>query len=147
MTSSAPFAFTPPLEEPPDLGSAQDPSDHTGPSTMMVHLVDRTLDSEKEVGEGSTSGESGQLSASEKISKLLNGKDKEWAAVAEKKGPLQLLDLPLDILKEIMKQVRHLSGKRNQHRLITESQVSHTSDLTSIAQCHSSLHVRIRHST
>jgi hypothetical protein len=40
-----------------------------------------------------------------KLSKLLKGKEDEWTAVAQKKGPLQLLDLPMDILKEIVKEV------------------------------------------
>jgi hypothetical protein len=38
------------------------------------------------------------------LSKLLKGKEKEWAAVA-RKGPLRLLDLPVDILREIIHQV------------------------------------------
>lgn len=40
-----------------------------------------------------------------KISSLLKNKEQEWAAVMEKKGPLELLDLPMDILKEIVKEV------------------------------------------
>ena len=40
------------------------------------------------------------------VSRLLKGKEKEWAAVLEKKSPLNLLDLPIDILKEIIKEVR-----------------------------------------
>ena len=40
-----------------------------------------------------------------KLFKLLKGKGEEWAAVARKKGPLKLLDLPMDILKEIVKEV------------------------------------------
>jgi hypothetical protein len=40
-----------------------------------------------------------------KLSKLLKGKEEEWTAVAQKKGPLQLLDLPMDVLKEIVKEV------------------------------------------
>lgn len=39
------------------------------------------------------------------ISNLLKDKEREWAAVAAKKGPLKLLDLPLDVLKEIVKEV------------------------------------------
>jgi hypothetical protein len=35
----------------------------------------------------------------------LKGKEKEWTAVAEKKRPLRLLDLPVDILKEIIEKV------------------------------------------
>ncbi|KAL0260089.1 hypothetical protein SLS55_005834 [Diplodia seriata] len=58
----------------------------------------------------------------EALTKLLNGKAKEWTAIAEKKGPIQLLDLPVDILKAI---IDHLP---------------HTNDLTSLALCHSALH-------
>ncbi|EKG10480.1 Armadillo-like helical [Macrophomina phaseolina MS6] len=58
----------------------------------------------------------------EALTKLLNGKEKEWTAIAEKKGPIQLLDLPVDILKAI---IDHLP---------------HTNDLTSLALCHSALH-------
>ena len=47
-----------------------------------------------------------QESSEEKVARLLKGKEKDWAAVAHKKGPLQLLDLPLDILKIILKEVR-----------------------------------------
>jgi hypothetical protein len=45
-----------------------------------------------------------------KISSLLKDKEKEWTAVVEnRKGPLRLLDLPMDVLKEIVKEVRSLS--------------------------------------
>jgi hypothetical protein len=41
-----------------------------------------------------------------KISSLLKDKEKEWTAVVEnRKGPLRLLDLPMDVLKEIVKEV------------------------------------------
>ena len=40
-----------------------------------------------------------------KISNLLKDKEQEWAAVVDKKGPLRLLDLPMDVLKEIVKEV------------------------------------------
>ncbi|KAF2658045.1 F-box domain-containing protein [Lophiostoma macrostomum CBS 122681] len=50
------------------------------------------------------------------INKLLKGKEKA------RKGPLRLLDLPVDILKEII------------------HQLPHTNDLTSLALCHSALH-------
>lgn len=44
-----------------------------------------------------------------KLSKLLRGKEAEWTAVVQKDRPLQLLDLPMDILREIVKEVsRHL---------------------------------------
>jgi len=39
------------------------------------------------------------------VVRSLKGKEKEWTVVAEKKRPLQLLDLPVDILKEIIEKV------------------------------------------
>lgn len=44
-------------------------------------------------------------SAKDTLKRLLKGKEKEWTAVAEKKGPLRLLDLPVDVLREIINQV------------------------------------------
>ena len=41
------------------------------------------------------------------MSKLLGEKEAEWAAVV-RSGPLNLLDLPVDILKEIIRQVSTL---------------------------------------
>lgn len=49
--------------------------------------------------------EKADIDARATISNLLKDKEREWAAVAAKKGPLKLLDLPLDILKEIVKEV------------------------------------------
>lgn len=46
------------------------------------------------------------LDVKTKISYLLKDKEQEWTAVAERKGPLRLLDLPMDVLKEIVKEVR-----------------------------------------
>ncbi len=45
------------------------------------------------------------IDAKTKISSLLKEKEQEWAAVVKKKGPLRLLDLPMDVLKEIVKEV------------------------------------------
>jgi len=50
-------------------------------------------------------GLAGAATPAEKMAQLLNGKEKEWAATAEKRGTLQLLDLPVDILREIIKEV------------------------------------------
>jgi hypothetical protein len=58
----------------------------------------------------------------EVVKKHLHGKQEEWAAVADKKEPLQLLDLPVDVLQVIVKEV------------------THTNDLTSLALTHSALH-------
>ncbi len=38
------------------------------------------------------------------MSKFLGNKEEEWAAVA-RNGPLNLLDLPVDVLKEIIREV------------------------------------------
>ncbi|SLM39943.1 hypothetical protein LPUS_10611 [Lasallia pustulata] len=57
-----------------------------------------------------------------KAAKLLKGKEKEWESMVQRARPLQLLDLPVDILKEIIKEV------------------THTNDLTSLALTHSALH-------
>ncbi|TKA67591.1 hypothetical protein B0A55_08705 [Friedmanniomyces simplex] len=56
-------------------------------------------------------------------SRLYKGKGKDAVAIEkEQKKPLRLLDLPVDILKDIVKEV------------------THTNDLTSLALCHSALH-------
>ncbi|KAK5686114.1 hypothetical protein LTS10_002228 [Elasticomyces elasticus] len=56
-------------------------------------------------------------------SRLYKGKGKDAVAIEkEQKKPLRLLDLPVDMLKDIVKEV------------------THTNDLTSLALCHSALH-------
>ena len=74
-------------------------------SLMCDHSepCDRPAISEATGGEG----------PADKLSQLLRGKDKEWAATVEKQRPLRLLDLPVDVLKEIIKEVTTLnfSGK------------------------------------
>ena len=54
------------------------------------------------LGDGANAEE--EHTPKQSLSKLLKGKEKEWAAVA-RKGPLRLLDLPVDILREIIHQV------------------------------------------
>jgi hypothetical protein len=44
--------------------------------------------------------------------KSLKGKEKEWVVKPEKCRPMQLLDLPLDILKEIIDKVSFLPCRR-----------------------------------
>lgn len=39
------------------------------------------------------------------VSKYLGGKEQEWKAVSERKGPLTLLELPVDILRLVVKEV------------------------------------------
>lgn len=41
----------------------------------------------------------------ERVAKYFKGKEENWTAIANKAGPLRLLDLPLDILKIILKNV------------------------------------------
>ena len=72
--------------------------------------------------ESSSQSSSLRLKQDRVLAKLLQGKEKEWAAVAERNGPLQLLDLPVDILKEIIREI------------------THTNDLASLALTHSALH-------
>ncbi|KAK2626554.1 hypothetical protein QTJ16_003729 [Diplocarpon rosae] len=60
--------------------------------------------------------------AKTKLSGLLKDKEQEWAAAVERNGPLRLLDLPTDVLKEIVREV------------------THTNDLTALALTHSALH-------
>lgn len=56
------------------------------------------------------------------VSKLLKGKEREWAQSLDRRERLQLLDLPTDVLKEIV------------------SQVTNTNDLAALALTHSALH-------
>jgi len=53
----------------------------------------------------SEKAEKNGIDARTKISNLLKDKEQEWTAVVERDGPLRLLDLPMDVLKEIVKEV------------------------------------------
>ena len=59
------------------------------------------------------------------LAKHLNGKQQEWDAIASQKEPLRLLDLPVDILQAILREL------------------THTNDLTSLALTHSALHALV----
>jgi hypothetical protein len=52
--------------------------------------------------EDASKGESGSRKT---ISKVLKGREHEWESVPRRQGPLKLLDLPVDVLKEIVKEV------------------------------------------
>lgn len=81
------------------------------------------------------------LEASEaKVARLLKGKEKDWAAAANKEGPLRFLDLPLDILKIILKEVSVLVRKLPSNCRSCRSQVTHTNDLSNCAKVNSALH-------
>jgi hypothetical protein len=65
----------------------------------------------------------------------VKGKAKARAA------PLRLLDLPVDILKEIILQVSAAASTRpSAYSASDRAQLPHTNDLTSLALCHSALH-------
>lgn len=59
------------------------------------------------------------------LAKHLNGKQQEWDAIASQKNPLRLLDLPVDILQALLREL------------------THTNDLTSLALTHSALHALV----
>lgn len=59
------------------------------------------------------------------LAKHLQGKKQEWDAITAHKEPLRLLDLPVDILQAILKEL------------------THTNDLTSLALTHSALHALV----
>ena len=65
---------------------------------------DETYESEQEFGKIIAKPSLREI-AEGNVTRLLKGKEKDWAAVAQKKGPLRLLELPLDILKMILKEV------------------------------------------
>ncbi|KAJ9609194.1 hypothetical protein H2200_006966 [Cladophialophora chaetospira] len=73
-----------------------------------------------EVEEGSTQLKA--LGTEDLLTKHLQGKKQEWDAISAHKEPLRLLDLPVDILQTILKEL------------------THTNDLTSLALTHSALH-------
>ena len=59
----------------------------------------------KEIDGSYMTEEDGVTLEEDKMSRLHKGKEKELATTVRKEGPLQLLDLPLDILKDIFKEV------------------------------------------
>ncbi|TLD20141.1 hypothetical protein E2P81_ATG09211 [Venturia nashicola] len=105
---------------------ALEQSEHTAPQSFLrqspaaIHHMDAPQSSSLLLSPTLRTG----LTMSEKTALLrsLKGKEKEWTAVAEKKRPLQLLDMPVDILKDIIEKLPH------------------TNDLTSLSLCHSVFH-------
>lgn len=89
--------------------NGQSPLAADGPSDIQ-RSISNTPDSYTSRLNSSSEDETNAQRHRIKLAKLLKGKEEEWAAVAKRKsGPLKLLDLPLDILKEIIKEV----GKRS----------------------------------
>ena len=60
---------------------------------------------EKEIDGCYMTEEDGVTLQEDRMSRLPKSKEKESATTVRKEGPLQLLDLPLDILKDIFKEV------------------------------------------
>ena len=74
------------------------------PCKVQDNTEDEASESERDYGKG-TSERSFRGIAEEKMARLLKGKEKDWAVAAQKRGPLRLLDLPIDVLKIILKEV------------------------------------------
>jgi hypothetical protein len=111
MTTGLPspdLAFSDTASQPDDqLVSIPKTSAATQPSNDLKSS-DPGAGHQMATSESATPSEKGQKTGVDvrtKISNLLKDKEQEWTAVVKKKGPLQLLDLPLDVLKEIVKEV------------------------------------------
>ena len=61
-----------------------------------------------------------------KAAKLLKGKEKEWESMVQRARPLQLLDLPVDILKEIIKEVSYAAKRMRPPSTILISILGHS---------------------
>ena len=75
-------------------------------SEVISHTKNANLTDSR--GPQELAAESGLMSftsKAEKMRNLLKSKAEEWSAVVKRKKILQLLDLPLDILKDIVKEV------------------------------------------
>ena len=59
----------------------------------------------KEIEESYMAQEDSEVTQEDKMSRLNKGKEQESAATIRKEGSRQLLDLPLEILKDILKEV------------------------------------------
>ncbi|SMR63450.1 unnamed protein product [Zymoseptoria tritici ST99CH_3D1] len=94
---------------------------HSSPPTDALNKVAKQLLARLHEDNADSDSPSPRLRSSRLFNKL-TGKDYLPTPRKEIKKPLQLLDLPLDILKDIVKEV------------------THTNDLTSLALCHSALH-------
>lgn len=87
---------------------AQDQAEHTSPQSFLRQspAAIHTLDTQSSSLLSPTLRPGPTMSEKTALLRSLKGKEKEWTAVAEKKRPLQLLDMPVDILKDIIEKVR-----------------------------------------
>ena len=80
----------------PNLGSS---------SSTQGEVVQGNNSPGKEIDGSYMTEEDGVILEEGKVSRPYKGKEKELATTVRKAGPLRLLDLPLDILKDIFKEV------------------------------------------
>ena len=114
-------------------------SPHMGSVSTQGEMGQGANNPVKDIEGGSTREDSVVTTQEDKILSHEKGKEGEAGAIVRREGPLNLLDLPLDILKDIFKEVStHLSSMFCV--LTTPPQVSHTSDLCSLAASNSALH-------
>lgn len=108
-----------PADPPLEKTVSSDPAPSVSESREQTSTADQPMNPDVRLPDRPREVQQTQSAAKEVVSRTLKGKEKEWAAVAEKKGPLQLLDLPLDILREI---VGHVSP----HQMIRISEFAYS---------------------
>lgn len=103
------FLLKPCKPLPPALQNRISP--HLGSVSSTQGEMAQAVDgSAKDVEGNCITQEDGVVAQADKMSRLYKGKEKESATTARKHGPLKLLDLPLDILKDIFKEVSVCRG-------------------------------------
>lgn len=85
-----------------------------GPSSTHGEMAQGISMPAKEIEESYVAQDDGVVIQDDKIAKPFKGKETDSAEPARKKGPLELLDLPLDILKDIFKEVSTCKGNIQQ---------------------------------
>jgi hypothetical protein len=110
MTNNSPeLAFSDDIASQPDDQPASNPKTYAAvQSSMDLKSPDSSLAHQMASGESPAPErvDKPTVDPRTKISNLLKDKTQEWTAVKEKQGPLRLLDLPMDVLKEIVKEVK-----------------------------------------
>ena len=89
-------------------------SPHPGSVSSMQGEMGQEVGNPAKETEGSyMAQEDGAVAQEYRMSRPHKGKEIESTATVRRKGPLQLLDLPLDILKDIFKEVSTCKGISN----------------------------------
>ena len=111
-------SLPPPLKDHDALQNRTSP--HLGSiSSTQVEMAPGANASAKDIEGSSVAQEDDKVKQEIELSMPPKGNETESAATMRKKGPLQLLDLPLDILKDIFKEVG--AGKEYTSRLCANS--------------------------